>query len=39
MTRVMDLLEGTGILPGAKDMAFDNTSTTLLRTIRDETGI
>ncbi len=38
MTRVMDLLEGTGILPGAKDMAFENTSTTLLRAIRDETG-
>jgi aminoglycoside phosphotransferase (APT) family kinase protein len=38
MTRVMDLLEGTGILPGAKDMAFDNTSTTLLGAIRDETG-
>ena len=39
LTRVMDLLEGTGMMPGAKDMAFENTSTTLLRTIADEAGL
>ncbi|MFN2590249.1 MAG: phosphotransferase family protein [Actinomycetota bacterium] len=33
LTRVMDLLEGTGMMPGAKDMAFENTSTTLLRSV------
>jgi aminoglycoside phosphotransferase (APT) family kinase protein len=36
LTRVMDLLEGTGMLPGAKDMAFENTSTTLLRAVSEE---
>jgi hypothetical protein len=29
----MDLLEDTGLLPGARGMAFDNTSTKLLRSI------
>jgi aminoglycoside phosphotransferase (APT) family kinase protein len=33
LTRVMDLLEDTGLLPGARGMAFDNTSTKLLRSI------
>jgi len=36
LTRVMDLMEGSGMMPGAKDMAFDNTSTTLLRSVLDE---
>ena len=36
LTRVMDLLEDTGLLPGARGMAFDNTSTKLLRAILDE---
>jgi aminoglycoside phosphotransferase (APT) family kinase protein len=38
LTRVMDLLEGTGMMPGAKDMAFENTSTTLLRAILDDSA-
>jgi aminoglycoside phosphotransferase (APT) family kinase protein len=38
LTRVMDLLEGTGMMPGAKDMAFENTSTTLLRSILEESA-
>jgi aminoglycoside phosphotransferase (APT) family kinase protein len=33
LTRVMDLLEDTGILPGARGMAFENTSTKLLRSV------
>ena len=33
LTRVMDLLEDTGLLPGARGMAFDNTSTKLLRSV------
>ena len=33
LTRVMDLLEDTGLLPGARGMAFDNTSTALLRSV------
>jgi aminoglycoside phosphotransferase (APT) family kinase protein len=33
LTRVMDLLEDSGLLPGARDMAFDNTSTKLLRSV------
>ena len=36
LTRVMDLLEDTGLLPGARGMAFDNTSTKLLRSVLDE---
>jgi hypothetical protein len=39
LTRVMDLLEGTGMMPGAKAMAFENTSTTLLRAISAETTL
>jgi aminoglycoside phosphotransferase (APT) family kinase protein len=36
LTRVMDLLEDTGVLPGARGMAFDNTSTKLLRSVLDD---
>jgi aminoglycoside phosphotransferase (APT) family kinase protein len=36
LTRVMDLLEDTGLLPGARGMAFDNTSTKLLRSILED---
>ena len=36
LTRVMDLLEDTGLLPGAKDMAFENTSTILLRSVLED---
>jgi aminoglycoside phosphotransferase (APT) family kinase protein len=36
LTRVMDLLEDTGMLPGARGMAFDNTSTKLLRAVLDD---
>jgi len=36
LTRVMDLLEDTGLLPGARGMAFDNTSTKLLRSVLED---
>jgi aminoglycoside phosphotransferase (APT) family kinase protein len=39
LTRVMDLLEDTGLLPGARGMAFDNTSTKLLRSILADGGV
>jgi aminoglycoside phosphotransferase (APT) family kinase protein len=39
LTRVMDLLEDTGMLPGAGGMAFDNTSTKLLRSVLDDGAV
>jgi aminoglycoside phosphotransferase (APT) family kinase protein len=36
LTRVMDLLEDTGLLLGARGMAFENTSTKLLRAVLDD---
>jgi aminoglycoside phosphotransferase (APT) family kinase protein len=36
LVRVMTLLDGTGVLPGADAMAFDNAGTTLLRSLLDD---
>ena len=39
MTRVMDLMEDTGLMPGARQMAFENTAVNELRAILDEGNV
>ena len=36
MTRVLKLLDSTGVLPGGAEMAYDQTGSQLLRRILDE---
>ena len=39
MTRVMDLMEDTGLMPGARQMAFENTAVNELRAILDDGNV
>jgi aminoglycoside phosphotransferase (APT) family kinase protein len=38
MTRVMELVEDTGLFPGARQMAFENTATKLLDAVLADVG-